>query len=146
MQWHDPTLKLEQVESQEQRVLLEAVSVYAEPLESFKQRIVQQALPPPPPPSVVHAGAPVVFINTEHRDRTLAETIRDHVDERLLATLPVSEGTATEVRENLEHKLVECDALIVVYGEKTLPWVEHQLVYCNKMAPRREKPFLRLGV
>jgi hypothetical protein len=41
LQWHDPTLKLEQVQSQEQRELLEAVSVYAEPLESFKQRIVQ---------------------------------------------------------------------------------------------------------
>ena len=32
VQWHDPTLKLDQVESQEQRELLEAVSVYAEPL------------------------------------------------------------------------------------------------------------------
>ena len=136
LQWHDPTLKLEQVESQEQRELLEAVSVYAEPLESFKQRIVQQALPPPPPPPTVHAGAPVVFINTERRDRTLAETIRDQVDARLLATLPVSEGTAAEVREDLEHKLVDCDALIVVYGEKTLAWVENQLLYCNKMAPQ----------
>ena len=60
--------------------------MYAEPLESFKQRIVQQALPPPL--TVVHAGAPVVFINTERRDRTLAETIRDHLDVRLLVILP----------------------------------------------------------
>jgi hypothetical protein len=146
LQWHDPTLKLEQVESQEQRELLEAVSVYAEPLESFKQRIVQQALPPPPLPLTVRASAPVVFINTERRDRTLAEAIRDHVDARLLATLPVSKGTAAEVRKDLEHKLVDCDALIVVYGEKTLAWVENQLLYCNKMAPRRDRPFLCLGV
>jgi hypothetical protein len=146
LQWHDPTLKLDQVESQEQQELLEAVSVYAEPLESFKQRIVQQALSPPLRLPVVPAGVPVVFINTERRDRTLAETIRDHVDERLLATLPVSNGTAAEVRQDLEQKLVECDALIVVYGEKTLTWVEHQLLYCNKIAPRRDRPFLRLGV
>ena len=79
VQWHDPTLKLDQVESQEQRQLLEAVSVYAEPLETFKQRIVQQALAPSSPPPAVHAGAPVVFINTERRDRALAETIRDQV-------------------------------------------------------------------
>src|SRR5262249_18278823 len=118
----------------------------AEPLESFKQRIVQQALPPPPPPPVVRASAPVVFINTELRDRTLANAIRDYVDERLLTTLPVSKGTAAEVRKDLERKLVECDALIVVYGEKTLPWVENQLLYCNKMVPRRGRPFDRLGV
>ena len=136
LQWHDPTLKLEQVESQEQRELLEAVSVYAEPLESFKQRIVQQALPPPPSPPTVHAGAPVVFINTERRDRTLAETIRDQVDARLFATLPISEGTAAEVREDLEQKLVDCDALILVYGQITLAWVDKQLLYCNRLVPQ----------
>ena len=88
----------------------------------------------------------MVFINTERRDRPLAETIRDHVDARLLAALPVSEGTAAEVREDLEHKLVDCDALIVVYGQTTVAWVERQLLYCNRMAPKRERPFLTLGV
>jgi TIR domain len=146
LQWHDPTLKLDQVESPEQRELLEAVSVYAEPLESFKQRIVQQALPPPPPPPVVHAATPVVFINTERRDRTLAEAIRDQVDARLMVTLPVSEGKAAEVRKELEQKLVDCDALIVVYGQTTLDWVDKQLLYCNRIAPKRERPFLTLGV
>ena len=65
--------------------------------------------------------------------------------QRLLTTLPVSEGTASEVRKDLEHKLIDCDALIVLYGETTLAWVEKQLLYCNKMAPKREKPFLTPG-
>jgi hypothetical protein len=78
VQWYDPTLKLDEVESQEQRTLLEAVGVYAEPLETFKQRIVQQILAPPPPSPAERASVPVVFINTERRDRTLAESIRDH--------------------------------------------------------------------
>jgi hypothetical protein len=146
LQWHDPTLKLDQVESQEQRELLEAVSVYAEPLESFKQRIVRQALPSPPPPQAVRTGAPVVFINAEHRDRILAEAIRDHIDARLLIVFPVSEGTASEVREDLEYKLTDCDALIVVYGQTTVAWVERQLLYYNRMTPKRERPFLTLGV
>jgi len=107
---------------------------------------MQQALAPSPSPQPVRAGAPVVFINTERRDRTLAETIRDQVDARLMVTLPVSEGKASELRQDLDHKLQDCDALIIVYGEKTLAWVENQLLYCNKMAPRRDRPFLRLGV
>ena len=97
---------------------------------------MQQALAPSPSPQPVRAGAPVVFINTERRDRTLAETIRDQVDARLMVTLPVSEGKASELRQDLDHKLQDCDALIIVYGEKTLAWVENQLLYCNKMAPR----------
>ena len=94
----------------------------------------------------MHASAPVVFINTDRRDRTLAETIRDHVDARLLVTLPVSAGKAAELRQDLDHKLQNCDALIIVYGERTLTWVENQLLYCNKMTPKRDRPLLRLGV
>ena len=146
MQWHDPTLQIEQVESPEQRALLEAVSVYAESLESFKQRIVQQTLPPPPPSPVKPQSAPVVFINTERRDRSLAETIREHVDTRLLTTLPVGEGTAAEVREDLEFKLTDCDALIVVYGQIGAAWVERQLMQYNRIAPNRGRPVLALAV
>ena len=116
------------------------MSVYAESLESFKQRIVQQTLPPPPPSPVKPQSAPVVFINTERRDRSLAETIREHMDTRLLITLPVGEGTAAEVREDLEFKLTDCDALIVVYGQIGPTWVERQLMQYNRIAPREEMP------
>jgi hypothetical protein len=60
--------------------------------------------------------------------------------------LPISEGTAAEVREDLEQKLVDCDALILVYGQTTLAWVDKQLLYCNRLVPQRDRPFLRLGV
>jgi hypothetical protein len=147
MQWHDPTLQIEEVESPEQQALLEAVSVVAEPLESFKQRIVRQAFPPPPsPPPGKSQSVPVVFINSERRDRSLAETIRGQVDARLLAMLPVGEGTAAEVREDLEFKLTDCDALIVVYGQIGQAWVERQLLQYNRIAPNRERPVLALAV
>jgi hypothetical protein len=50
------------------------------------------------------------------------------------------------VREDLEYKLTDCDALIVVYGQTTVAWVERQLLYYNRMTPKRERPFLTLGV
>lgn len=145
LQWRDPALVMDEVES-EQKELLEAETVHAEPMETFKQGIVRQAIPPPPPPAPERAVAPVVFINFERRDRALAETIRDHVDKRLMAILPVSEGAASDVREDLEQKLKDCDALIVVYGERTLAWVDKQLLYCNKIVSDRDQYFRALGV
>jgi len=148
LQWRDPTLVMDRLDK-DLRDLLEAVTVLAEPIETFKQRIVQQAIPPTPPPPPEPPGparTPVVFINTERRDRALAETLLDRLDERLIATLPVGEGTASELREDLEEKLIDCDALIVVYGEGTTAWVDRQLLYCNKMAPKRERSLRALGV
>ncbi len=148
LQWRDPALVMDRLDK-DLRDLLEAVTVLAEPIETFKQRIVRQAIPPTPPPPPEPPGparAPVVFINTERRDRALAETLRDRVPERLIATLPVSEGTASELREDLEEKLIDCDALIVVYGEGTTAWVDRQLLYCNKIAPKRKRSLRALGV
>jgi hypothetical protein len=147
MQWHDPTLQLDAVK-QPQRQLLEAVTVYAEPLETFKQRLVQVLRPPAPEPTPpeVWMGAPVVFIHTERRDRDLAESLVPHVDPRLMVTLPLSTGRATEVRRDRARKLCACDALLLVYGAKTLAWVEEQLLDWNRLAPTRERPVLALGV
>ena len=130
-------MELDQVESELQRELLEAQTVYAEPIESFKQRVVREATPtPPPPPVPTFTGTPVVFINAERRDRALAETIRDQVDRRFMTMLPIDQGSASEVREDLEEKLLDCDALLLVYGEGGLSWVDKQLLYCNKVVPK----------
>ncbi len=99
--------------------------MYAEPLETFKQRLVQALRPPAPVPTpqAVPLGAPMVFIHTERRDRSLAESIMQHVDPRLMVTLSISAGKAAEVRQDLANKLRNCDALLLVYGARTLGWV-----------------------
>ena len=147
LQWRDPTLVMDQVESEEQQELLEAVTVHAEPLESFKQRVVKKAIPPPPPPPPPpHGTTPVVFISFERRDRSLAVAIRDYVGARFMDTLPVGEGSSAEIREDLEQKLTGCDALIVVYGEERLTWVDRQLQHCNRITPERDRLLRALGV
>lgn len=147
LQWRDPTLVVEEVASKDQRELLESETVYAESLESFKQRVVQTTSRPTPPtssPSV--QSAPFVFINAEGCDRNLAEDIRDQVDDRLTKFLPNSEGKAAEIRRDLEDKLRECDALIVVYGEAPLTWVDKQLLYYRRIIPERNRKLRILGI
>jgi hypothetical protein len=47
---------------------------------------------------------------------------------------------------DLEHKLLSCDALIVVYGEGTITWVDKQLLNYNKIASRRGRSLHALGI
>lgn len=146
LQWRHTDLVLDDVESEAQRELLDGGTVYAESLEGFKQRVVAKAIPPPPSTVLPPNPTPVVFINFEGLDRDLAQVIRDHVDERLVATLPIGEGTPSQVRKDRNHKLLLCDALIVVYGDGTHAWVDRQLLICNKIRPKRNREFHALGV
>jgi hypothetical protein len=148
LHWRDPNLVLDTIEAKDQRQLLEAVTVYAEPLETFKQRIVREATVPPLQtlPTFVPGRAPIVFIHTEKRDRPLAETLIEHLDQRLAVTLPIHEGKAAEVRKDLQEKLLDCDALIVVYGESSVSWVDKQILNCNKILSKRSDAFRALAV
>ena len=147
LQWRAPDLAVDTVESTKQRELLETETVCAEPLSTFKETIVATAIPPEPPsPTPVAGGAPFVFINAERRDRDLAETIRDKVGERTIATLPLNVGAAAEMRKDLEQKLQECDALIVVYGEGPVGWVDKQLLHYDRVRPNRKQNFRALAV
>lgn len=148
LHWRDPALDLTTVEAADQRQLLEAGTVYAEPLESFKERIVRQATETQPTTlsNQTLRSAPEVFINSEQRDRSLAKLLQDHLDERLLVTLPLETGKSREIREDLEDKLLSCDAMIVVYGETPVSWVDRQIRHCNKILRLRESDFRALAV
>ena len=63
-----------------------------------------------------------------------------------MVILPVSEGPAWEIREDLKKKLLSCDALILVYGMGTLAWVDMQLLNCKKITHKREQSFHALGI
>jgi len=60
--------------------------------------------------------------------------------------LPMREGRPDEIRQDLEANLLDCDGLIVVYGEITEQWVREQLRQWRKMLFRREKPLRALAV
>lgn len=147
LQWRDPDLSMDAVEPETQRRLLDTVSVHAETLESFKARVVRQAIQgdaPQPLPS--RSPAPVVFINYERRDQAIARELGACVPEQLMATFPAGEKTAAKIRKDLEDKLLECDALIVVYGKGTPSWVDKQLLHFNRIAGDRAYDLNALGV
>ncbi len=143
LQWRDPGLDLGLIDDSEHRALIEGGTVQAVDLETFKREIVkstEQAKEPQQRP----AGQPFVFVDIGHEDLSIAENLYEILERHGCAyAIPMQEGKADAVRKDLEANLLDCDGLIVVYGQIPEVWVREQLRQWRKMLFRREKPLRR---
>jgi hypothetical protein len=147
LQWRSPDFDLAVIEWSRHREILELASVQASSLESFKRVITDALIPPPPVPSPRRGvgGRPLVFLNTEPRHRAIAVQIRDAIGNRADWAVPLSEGSAEQVREDLEQNLIECDAMVMIYADNP-SWARTQLRQFRKHSPRRERPVIAIPV
>ncbi len=152
LQWRDATMDLDSVRDPAHRLFLDGSTVIAGDIELFKRQIVELAnkeiakrdRPEPQFPALEDA---FVFVQSDKEDTSLADQLCDLLAARGYAyALPIHEGSAEEIREDREANLVDCDALVVVYGEITERWVREQLRHWRKILYRREKPLRALAV
>jgi len=139
MQWRRPDLDPATVTGPHAG-LIGAPSVQAMSLQAFKAEIVRrmQTPPPPPPKPAASRSASTVFINAVQGDIELAAKLEDDfVKEGCTVLLPVLEGPAEEILRDLSENMVDCDALILVYGSAENMWVRSQLKLYNKLKPKR---------
>jgi len=140
VQWRSPELDCTTIRDADYRVLLEGETVLATRLEELKLTIVQRACCPPTPLPSKPINA-LVFVNAEAEDDALAQAVGEFLARNGVASVfPMRGGQPSEVRKDLEHNLLYCDGVIVVYGSIPLLWVRQQLVYCLKQAFRRDQP------
>jgi hypothetical protein len=146
LQWRNPELDLTGIEWARHRELLELDTVQATSLETFKSAVVAALAPPPPPPPPRATGdRPFVFLNTEPRHGEIAAQIRDAIRDSVALVEPLREGTAEEVRVDLEQNLIDCDAMVMVYADNA-GWARAQLRAFLKATPRRERPVRAIPV
>ena len=145
LQWRDPRLDLRCIEDSGHRALLEGDTVQAVDLETFKEEIVKhskKAEERRPRP----AGPPFVFVNIE-REISIVENLYEALEDQGCAyAVPMQEGEADAIRKDLEANLLDCDGLIIVYGQIPEVWVREQLRQWRKILFRREKPLRALAV
>ena len=113
-------------------------------LEAFKadilRRVERKAAPAPPPEQFI-------FINADGTDIKLAEDLRRELrGAHFSAAIPILEGSSQEVRLDLEENIVDCDALVMVYGETSPVWVRGQLRLYSKLKHRRREPLKALAI
>jgi hypothetical protein len=122
--------------------LISNPAVQAMSLQSFKAEIVRRMQkPPPPPPRTSSRGGGMVFINSVPGDVELASKLEnDFANQGCTVVLPASGGAAEEILQDLSENIIDCDALVLVYGSAENMWVRSQLKLYNKLKPKREDP------
>jgi hypothetical protein len=102
-----------------------------------------------PQPAVTPTGRAdvLVFVHNDDCDDTLAADICALFDDVGLGwmQLPAAERPAM-AREIFEQYVLDCDALMVVYGNVAFKWVGDQLLAVRKIAWKRDRPLVGMAV
>jgi hypothetical protein len=153
LQWRDPSFDPASTRDPEHAALLNGRHVQAVALELFKREVLTRAAeekkrrakqPAVDKPAVDQA---FVFVNVGPDDLPLTEDLCGVLEQSGCSyALPMNEGRPDEIRRDLEANLIDCDGLIIVYGEITEEWVREQLRQWRKILYRRDKPLRALAV
>jgi len=150
LQWRSPTLKLSDVSEPSQRALLETGTVIASSIVSFKTLILKKLKITKKIQNKSSAKKKMIFINATYEDIALAHKIKNILKNSSMGySLPLEVSAATtsaEIRQYLEHNLLACDAVFIIYAKTSIVWVNEQLRYCRRMQGRREQPFKAIVV
>jgi hypothetical protein len=135
LQWLRPDVEPGAIIDSQHAALLEGENVMRIGLEAFKAEIVKRVEKEPPaapPPEQF------IFINADSSDLELAEHLRrEFKSANFSAAVPILQGSSEDVRLDLEENIVECDALLMVYG---------QLRLYSKLKHRRKQPVKALAI
>jgi len=142
-QWRSATLAMDKV-PEAQRTLLEGPKVLVDTIENFNASVIARLRRPPPPPPPPR-GQQLVFINHDSQDQTLADRFSKMIRQKgHVPAQRLSKGLSQQLREDLEGNIVDCDAMLLVYGLATNVWVRSQLRRYNKIKVQRDAPVARL--
>ncbi len=143
MQWRSPELRLDAITDAGHRALLGGEHVIADSLEGFKAAVrkAQARKAASPAEARRSTSSSFVFIDAAEDDLEAARLIAEELKrESFGAALPILEGPPTELRADLEENIINCRALIVVYGQTTPLWVRGHLRLYNKLKESRTEP------
>jgi hypothetical protein len=140
LQWRRPDLDLAGVTHRD-KALLEGPEVVAIGLEEFKNEIRRHCKEQKPPeqPAI---GDRHFFINADRSDQELADLLLKLFEGKKswTAARPLFEGNAKDVMDDLEANLLNCDAMMLLYGHAPPSWVRAQLLRYSKLERRRDEP------
>ena len=81
-----------------------------------------------------------IFVNAGVEDIAQAEQLSQMLGElNCMCLTPMVEGTPEKIREDLEANLIECDGLIMLYGNISPDWVRSQFRNLPRLLPKRMK-------
>lgn len=149
--WRDPSLlELDEISDPAHRALLERAAAIG--IEEFKSSVLNAARSQAESTSMPEQDlSQAVFINCAPEDRAIAEPLIEavHKSEGAKGTkciFAVDAGQPTAIRSDLEVKLQQCGAMILVYGSAPAEWVKEQVRQIRKTVMRRKRAFKALAI
>jgi len=137
MQWRHASLSRDDVADLDHRSVLFGEKVIASTFEAFKASVLSKARSLAVPAKPTRSS--LIFVDADTSDLDVARQVQRELAKHSLSTiLPVRGASAEENRSDLEENLIDCDALILVYGNAAPVWVRGQLKLYNKVRARRE--------
>jgi hypothetical protein len=154
LQWRDPSLlELDEVYEPAHRALLETAAAIG--IEEFKSSVLNAARTEAEPTAMLEQDlSNAVFINCAAEDRPIAEPLIEaiHKSEGILAAkgikciFAVDAGQPAAIRSDLELKLQQCGAMILVYGSAPADWVKEQVRQIRKTVMKRKRAFKAIAL
>jgi hypothetical protein len=154
LQWRDPSLvDLNEISDPMHRALLETAAAIG--IEEFKSSVLNAARAEAEPASTPEQDlSQAVFINCAPEDRSIAEPLIEalHKPEGNRAAkgsrciFAVDVGQPDAIRSDLELKLQQCGAMILVYGSAPAEWVKEQVRQIRKTVMKRKRAFKAIAL
>jgi hypothetical protein len=154
LQWRDPSImQLDEVSDPNHRALLETAAAIG--IEEFKSSVLQAARSEAQPAQVPEQDlSKAVFINCASEDRPIAEPLIEAVRQSGSAfgakgmdcIFAVDAGQPAAIRRDLELKLQQCGAMILVYGGAPVDWVKEQVRQIRKTVMKRNRAFKAIAL
>jgi hypothetical protein len=142
--WRRPDLDPASL-THEDATLLGEPDTQATGLEAFKAEIVRW---------IEELNAPVrqglnkspdrdihVFVNANREDIKLAKAVQKEFERNnCTAMLPLYDSQPNVIMDDLEDKIIWCDALALIYGEADARWISRQAMLYSKLKRKRDEP------
>jgi hypothetical protein len=89
----------------------------------------------------------LIFMNIAPEDSELSESIQNVLQDYGVGyALPALTQNISESRADLENKLLQCDAVLLIYEQGAPAWIDFQLLTCSRSLRKREEPFKIVAV
>ena len=132
--WRHPELNLDTVTDARQRALLTDEAVVACGLETFKATVRSRLETRPKQEERKRRAPSLVFIDAMQLDHDVAKIAQQEFRARQLpVAIPLYQGSAEEVREDLTENMKDCEVLVFIYGMAPQAWVRAQMRLFSKL-------------
>ena len=140
MLWRSAELQMDTVSDPDHRGLLTGENVTTSSFEAFKAQVEDMLTAPPQPaaPAAGDSSLPTIFIHADAGDLDYARTVQTAFRSKgFLAEITLTDDRSADYKGYLYEQLIECDGLVLLYGNTNEIWPRKNLKHFNKLRAKR---------